>query len=260
MLNATTLYNAITRDYSTSLSDAAKAPAVERATNYFLANIGKVTTAQQLVNNSQLYTYVLKAFNLQDMSNAKALILKVLNGGTASNGFAASLNDSRYLALVKAFDFKTNGTSTTSNTTTQQSIVNSYNEQVLESNTAQESQGAQMALYFRRMASGITNPYSILADTTLLKVFETTFNIPTTFSAENIDTQAKEVSQLVDINKLSTDSTYLNKFLDRFTAAYDAQNPTGTVSSTPANALLVTSPGISSDLLMSLANLKLGGS
>ncbi len=55
MLTATILYNAITRDYSNSLSSTAKEPVVARNTKYFLANIGKITSASQLVNNSQLY-------------------------------------------------------------------------------------------------------------------------------------------------------------------------------------------------------------
>lgn len=259
MLSATSLYNSITRDYSASLANAAKDPTAARATQYFLANIGKVTSAQQLVNNSQLYTYVLKAFNLQDMSYAKALILKVLNGGASSKGFAQTMNDPRYIALVNAFNFAQNGAATTTDTTTQQTVVNNYNEQTLETQTATESPGAQMALYFKRMVPQITNPYSILADKTLLTVFETAYNIPTSFSSENIDVQAKEVTQLVNINKLS-DPKYLSQFLQRFTAMYDMNNPPGMGTTNPTNALLVSSPGISSDLLMSLANLKLGGS
>jgi hypothetical protein len=259
VLTATVLYNAITRDYSTSLSSTAKEPTVARETQYFLANIGKITSASQLVNNSQLYNYVMTAFGLQDMSYAKALITKVLNGGASSTGFAQSLNDPRYIALVDAFNFAVDGKSTTSSSTTQQTTVNNYYEQTLENQTAQENQGAQMALYFKRMASQITSPYSILADQTLLKVVETAFNLPASLSTENIDTQASEISQFLDISKLQN-STYLNQFLERFTASYDAQNPQGTISATPTNALLVSSPGISSSLLLSLANLKLGGS
>jgi hypothetical protein len=75
---------------------------------------------------------------------------------------------------------------------------------------------------------------------------------------ENIDTQAQEVSQLLNVSKLK-DPTYLQQFIDRFTASYDAQNPLGQ-STAPANAMVVTSPGISQNLLLSLANLKLGGS
>lgn len=259
VLTATILYNAITRDYSSSLSATAKEPVVEHSTQYFLANIGKVTSASQLVNNSQLYNYVMTAFGLQDMSYAKALIVKVLNGGTSASSFAASLNDPRYLALASAFNFAANGAATTSSTATQQTTVNNYYEQTLETNTGQENQGAQMALYFKRMAPTIASAYSILADKTLLQVVETAFNLPATLSLENIDTQASEISQLLNVSKLQ-DPTYLNQFLQRFTASYDAQNPTGSGSSTPANALLVTSTGISSDLLLSLANLKLGGS
>lgn len=260
MLTATVLYNAITRDYSASLATTAKEPIVTRATQNFLASIGKVTSASQLVNNSQLYNYVMTAFGLQDMAYAKALIVKVLNGGASSSGFAQTLNDPRYIALVDTFNFAVNGASTTSSTTAQQTTVNNYYEQSLENQTAQENQGAQMALYFKRMASQITNPYAILADTTLLKVFETTFNLPTSFSQENIDTQAQTVSQLVNVSKIQNDPTYLSQFLQRFTASYDAQNPAGTSTAPPTNALLVTSPGISSSLLLSLANLKLGGS
>lgn len=262
MLTATVLYNSIAQDYTKSLSETAAEPTVARATQYFLANIGKVTSAAQLVNNSQLYQYVMTAFGLQDMTNAKALIIKVLNGGSSSSGFAASLNDARYIALVSAFDFAADGATTTSSSSSKAAAttVENYYQQALESQTGQENQGAQMALYFARMVPEITNPYSILADTTLLSVFETAFNLPVSFSEENIDVQANTVSQLLNISKLQSDPTYQNQFLQRFTAMYDAQNPTGSTSTDPTNALLVTQPGISSDLLMSIANLKLGGS
>jgi hypothetical protein len=203
----------------------------------------------------------MKAFGLSGMTNAKALILKVLNGGTASNSFAASLNDARYTALVNAFDFKDNGASTTSSSSTQTTTVNNYYEQQLESDTGQQSQGAQMALYFKRMAPNITDAYSILGDKTLLQVFETAFSLPSSMSSENIDVQAREVSSLLNVSQLQN-PTYLQNFLNRFTASYDAQNPMGSSSAPPANALLVsnTGVGISSSLLLSLANLKLGGS
>jgi hypothetical protein len=260
VLTATVLYNSIARDYTQSLASTAREPEVARATQSFLANIGKVTSASQLVNNSSLYTYVMTAFGLQDMSYAKALIVKVLNGGASPTGYAASLNDPRYTALVTAFDFAANGAATTSSSTAQKTTTQNYLQQTIETQAGQENQGAQMALYFARMVPQMNGPYSILADTTLLQVFQTAFNLPVTMSLESIDTQAQQVSQLLNVSKLQNDPTYLNQFLQRFTASYDAQNPTGTASSTPANALLVTSPGISSDLLLSLANLKLGGS
>lgn len=259
MLTATQLYNAVTRTGSTFASSVATEPGVKQQTNYFLANIGSVTSAKQLVSNSKLYNYVMTAFGLSDQLNAKALITKVLEGGTGSGSFAASLNDPRYSALAAAFNFKENGTATTRSETTQQTTVSNFYEQTVENNVGKQSQGAQMALYFKRVASQITSPYSILGDQTLLKVFETAFNLPKTFSLGNVDTEARTVSKLLDISKLQ-DPTYLQKFIERFTASYDAQNPTGSSSSPATVALLVSQPSISQSLLLSLANLKLGGS
>jgi hypothetical protein len=260
VLTATQLYNSVTRTGSDYAADVASEASVKLQTNYFLNNIGSVTSATQLVNNSRLYNYVMNAFGLGDMTNAKALITKVLEGGTGAKSFAASMNDPRYTALAAAFDFSTNGAATTTSETTQQTTVSNFYEQTLENNIGQQNQGAQMALYFKRMASQITSPYSILADQTLLKVVETAFNLPSTLSLESVDTQANEISQLLNVSQLQN-PTYLQKFIGRFTAEYDAQNPTGGNPNTaPTIALLVSQPGISQSLLLSIANLKMGGS
>ncbi len=201
----------------------------------------------------------MNAFDLVAKRMQKALIIKVLNGGDGPNSFAASLNNPSYTALASAFNFQENGATTTSSESVQQQTVSNFYEQTLENNVGQQNQGAQMALYFKRMASQITSPYSILGDKTLLKVVETVFNLPSTLSLENVDTQAGEISQLLNISQLQN-PTYLQKFIGRFTASYDAQNPTGGTSAPPTIALLVSQPGISQSLLLSIANLKMGGS
>ncbi len=53
--------------------------------HYFQANIGKVKTVNDLLNNSELYNYVMTAFGLSDMTYAKGLIRKVLEGGVSSS-------------------------------------------------------------------------------------------------------------------------------------------------------------------------------
>jgi Protein of unknown function (DUF1217) len=259
VLTATQLYNAVTRSGSSYAGSIASEASVEQQTKYFLDNIGKVTSAQQLVNNSKLYNYVMNAFGLSGQINEKALITKALEGGPGSGSFAASLNDPAITALVTAFNFKENGTTTTSSESVQQQTISSFYEQTLENNIGQQNQGAQMALYFKRMAPQITSPYSILGDKTLLKVVETAFNLPSSLSLESVDTQASEIGQLLNVSQLQN-PTFLQKFIGRFTASYDAQNPTGGSSAPPTVAMLVSQPGISQSLLLSIANLKMGGS
>lgn len=259
MLTATVYFNSITKDYSKTLAAIAAEPAVARETKYFEANIGKVKTADDLIKNSKLYTYVMKAFGLTDMMNAKALIRKVLEGGVSDpKSLANTLNDPRYKALAAAFNFASQGASTTSSAALQQTTVGKYIEQSLEANAGQQNQGTQMALYFQRLAPSVTSAYGILANKTLLSVVQTALGLPVSMSQENIDVQAKLITSQLKIADLH-DPAKLQKFIERFTATYDAQNSTS-VSAFPTSALLVNSPGISSALLLSLANLKLGGS
>jgi hypothetical protein len=261
MLNATLYYNAITKDYSKTLATTAAEPSVAQQTKYFLANIGKVKTVNDLINNSKLYTYVMTAFGLSDMMNAKGLIRQVLEGGVSNpKSLANTLNDPRYVALASAFNFASNGTGTTSSTTLQQTTVNNYVEQTLETNVGQQNQGAQMALYFQRMASSITSAYSILGNKTLLSVVQTALGLPVSMSEAPIDAQAQMITSQLNIADLQNPAK-LQKFIERFTATYDSQNQAA-APTTPLTPLFDTSNtvGISSSLLLSLANLKLGGS
>lgn len=71
MLSATIYYSIITKDYAKTLANTAADPTVARETAYFQANIGKVKSVNDLLNNSQLYNYVKKAFGLSDMQGAR---------------------------------------------------------------------------------------------------------------------------------------------------------------------------------------------
>ncbi len=261
MLTATLYYNSITRNFSKTLAATAAEPAVAQQTKYFLANIGNVKTVSDLINNSKLYNYVMTAFGLGDMINAKGLIEKVLEGGISNpKSLANTLNDSRYKALASTFDFASNGAATTSSAVLQQTTVNNYVEQTLEANVGKQNQGTQMALYFQRMAPTITSAYSILGDKTLLSVIQTALGLSPAMSESNIDIQARMITSKLNIADLK-DPAKLQQFIERFTAAYDATN-TSASPVTPLTPLFdaSTTIGISSNLLLNLANLKLGGS
>jgi hypothetical protein len=246
----------LTRNYPQTLARTAAEPTVSTATDYYLANIGKVTSVSQLMGNSRLYNYVLNAFGLSDMSYAKGLITKVIEGGTSSSSSLANkLNDSRYKELANAFNYLTTGGQPTAAATT--GVVNNYVEQTVETQAGQQSTGAQMALYFQRMAPTITSAYNILADKTLLSVVQTALGLSTNSSQASIDLQAKAISAKLDISSLQ-DPAKLQQFIGRFTAMYDMKNG-DTSTATPTNALLVSSTGISSNLLLSLSKLQLGG-
>ncbi len=254
MLTATLSFTNITRNFAQSLARTAASATVARDTAYYLDTIGKVKTVDGLLKNSRLYTYVLTAFDLADMRNAKGLVRKVLEGGIASpDSLANRMTDRRYRALAAAFDFPASGTATTAATAARQGTVDRYVEIALESDAGKQSDGARMALYFRRMAPKVTRATGILADKTLLEVVQTAFGLAKGMSFQPIDTQAKLVAKHLDVADLH-DPAKLQKLIVRFTANYDAKHAQSRLSPFGTGSI-----GISPDLLASLANLKLGG-
>lgn len=256
MLTATLSYTSITRNFSQSLTRTAAGPIVARETKYYLDNIGKVKTVDDLLKNSRLYTYVLTAFDLGDMRNAKGLIRKVLEGGVArSDSLANTLHDKRYKMLAAAFDFPGKGATTTATTAARQGTVDRYVEIALETDVAKQNDGARMALYFRRMAPKVASTTGILADKTMLEVVQTAFGLSKAMSFQPIERQTKLIGKHLAIADLS-DPAKLQKLIERFTANYDAQHTQADVG---LSVFGTGSIGISPTLLSSLANLKLGG-
>lgn len=106
MLSTPLSFQMITRDMNATLKRTAAQPDVARATAYYRANIGKVTSLDAFLDDRQLYGYAMKAFGLEDMTYAKAFIRKVLESDlTDRQSFANKLVDTRYQDLAKAFSF-----------------------------------------------------------------------------------------------------------------------------------------------------------
>lgn len=254
-------YMTIANNLSRYQTMTAADPTVAQATKYFQANIGNITTVDQFVNNTRIFNYAMTAFGLSDMTYAKSLIKQVLEQGTtSSSALANTLDNPKILALAQAFNFSLYGTQTTQTIAATSDVVSKYVMQTLETNEGSKNAGVQLALYFQQNASKITDGYSILADSNLLTVVQTTLGLSSDTSAENIDVQAQQFDKLLDYSDFQNPTKVLN-FLQRFTAQYDVANPSA--SSTPFVSAISTasssSVGFSVDLLMSMQNLKLGG-
>jgi hypothetical protein len=138
--------------------------------------------------------------------------------------------------------------------------------QTLETTQGAQTPGVQLALYFQQNASKITDGYSILADSKLLTVAQTTLGISSYTSMQNIDIQAKQLDRLLTYSNFQKSSYVLN-FVERFSAQYDLNNASSSISSSATSNIvspLLASTGsttsFSADLLMSIQNLRLGGS
>jgi hypothetical protein len=131
MINTYTSYQLIARDIPKAIDSVEIQPAVKRETDYYLANITKVKSAEEFVNDYRLFNYAMKAYGLGDMAYAKAFMIKALNEGVSDpDSFANKLTDKRYAQFVSAFNFAKNGETATSYNMAQQGVTKNFAIQV----------------------------------------------------------------------------------------------------------------------------------
>ena len=85
MSTTTSTYLSIENNLARYQNMIASEPAVKTATDYYAANIGKVTSISDLVGNYRLLSYALTAYGLGDQVDNKALVTQVLEGGYTSS-------------------------------------------------------------------------------------------------------------------------------------------------------------------------------
>lgn len=258
MISTLVSYRLATENIDTTIERVAEQPVVSREVEYYLENIGKVDTIEDLTSDYRLFAFAMKAHGLDDMTYAKAFMEKVLEEGIDSdNSFANSLSDGRYAEFAKTFNFKAFGEATTSFTRTQQGVVDRYLRQTLEEQAGDENQGVRLALYFQRKAETIDNFYEILADPALSQVVRTTLGMPDSVASIDIDKQVEMISDRIDLETLA-DPEKLDKLLERFTSLWDIDHSTQSQEVTQVMQLFGGSSqyGISEDLMLQIAQLK----
>ncbi|MDO9382539.1 MAG: DUF1217 domain-containing protein [Hyphomicrobiaceae bacterium] len=139
-----TSYMLLTRDYSRTLSNLAKNTQISNQASYYQANIGKVKSVDDLMKNDRLYTYVMKAAGLEDMTYAKAFIKKVLLSDlNDEKSFANKLTDKRYVELAKTFNFDAKGqvksVSDVQSDLQEQTMIGLYNNSIIARETASQA-------------------------------------------------------------------------------------------------------------------------
>ena len=215
---------------------AANTPAAKTATAYFEANIGKVTSAADLVKDPRLFGYAMTAFGMSDRTYAKSLMTQAMTGGiTNTSSLANKISDANIYAFTQAFDFGDNGSSITSSQTLVAQVVAKYNEATLETQQGQSNTGVQLALHFLANATNIKTSYDILADKNMLSVVQTALNISPESAFQDIDTQAAQITKQLNVADFQ-EPTKLTKFVQKFAAQYDVQQ---SQANTPTNVLML---------------------
>lgn len=264
MVTTIAQYRSISRDVEQSLDTIARRPEVDRETKYYLSAISSVETIDDFVEDDRLFSYAMRAHGLSDMTYAKAFMKKVLEEGIDDPAaFANQLQDARFREFASAFNFNRYDSAAVAFGSATIETTEKYVRQVLEETNGEQNEGVRLALYFERKAPTLSSPYGILADRALLKVVQTALALPTEMSSIDIDKQAEQLSERIDVADFK-DPEKLSEFIERFASLYELER---TDSASATSGIVPLTPlgsgqsfaTIGSDLLSQIAKLRIGG-
>jgi hypothetical protein len=194
-------------------------PAQVRDEAYFRDKIGKVKTAEQLVNDKRLLRIALTAFGLEADVNSKAFVQKILEGGTLKEGSLANkLADKQYQKFSAAFGFGDYSVPRTVISTFPDEILGQFRARSFETAVGNQNNAYRLAMNAERelpaLAAKATSEtskwYSILGNAPLRSLFQTAFGLPTSFAAIDLDQQ-------VAVMKEKTTATFGESTVSQFT-------------------------------------------
>ena len=170
---------------------------VQRITEYFRENIGKVTSAEELVSDRRLLTVALGAFGLGDDIENRFYIRKVLEEGTLNeDAFANRLSDRRYFALAEAFGFDLTPPKTVLSDFSDD-IVAAFKSREFEVAIGDQDGDMRLALGIERELADMAERdlsedaawFTIMGTPPMRSVFEMALGLPSEMAAVDIDKQ-----------------------------------------------------------------------
>ncbi|MGB0959130.1 MAG: DUF1217 domain-containing protein [Halocynthiibacter sp.] len=150
------------------------------------------------MNDPILLKVALTAFGLEEDQQNKFFIKKILNDGSIEpSALANKMSDKRYLDLTKAFGFGDFATPNTSLSTFGEKITQKFLNQSFEAAVGDIDSDMRLAMSSAREISKIANTtgsdttkwLTVMGNPPLRKVFEVSFNLPSSFSALDLDKQ-----------------------------------------------------------------------
>ncbi len=176
----------------------AQSPVQDRDRDYFRENIGKVTSAEELVSDYRLLRVALGAYGLQDDLPNRAFIEKVLSDGvSADDALSNRLADKRYRAFSEAFGFGGTLPPSTQSATFADRVLSRFDRQSFEVAVGAVDSDMRLALTASRevpeiVAAGgsdATAWLTVMGNPPLRQVFETAFGLPSAIATIDIDKQ-----------------------------------------------------------------------
>jgi hypothetical protein len=175
---------------------------MRRDVEYFMQNIGNADTAEKLVEDKRLLKVVMGAFGLGDEVDKKALMLKIIAGGTDEQLSPANkMADPRFKEMTAALGYGNASGAQVDEDGFARKIVEMYRAQAFEIAVGEVDPNMRLAMNFDRMMQSLTSQnlsdkgfaFRVLGDKALRDVFEGALGLPKEFAKLDLDRQAEVI-------------------------------------------------------------------
>ncbi|WP_158555194.1 DUF1217 domain-containing protein [Fulvimarina endophytica] len=205
---------------------------IEKTTNAYREAIADVISVKDFVSSKVIVDYVTAAFDLKDLKLTPSKLSEVLTSDLDDpNSLINRMDDKRLRELRNAFQFNSFGGIDRADGGVQSKadrimVEDFFLRQKYEEQAGAESEGARLALYFKRSAENIKTAFDVLAEPALLKVIQTAVGLPAESGQADLEAQARMIEKRVDFESFK-DPEALSRFINRFVALWDSQNGGG---------------------------------
>ena len=216
-------------------------PANKRGEEAFRERIASISTPEELVADFEVYSFVMKAFDLEDQIFGKGMVRKILESDPVDEASLLNrLTDSRFREMHLSLEFTTEDGPQDpdfSNETWVNEIVDRfYNRQFINENDNQNGTVGTV-LEFREEVAGLNSWFEVLADEKLTKFFQITLNLPEQISGLDLEVQKKLFEEKYDLADLA-DPAEQERMITRYMAISDVLNPPQFSAGSPAVSIL----------------------
>lgn len=237
-LSGSVAYSLISRTRDKQLEITANQAMQKREIEAFRAAASSITSAEDLVNNYDAYTFVMKAYDLEDQIFGKAMMKKILSQDSADDtALVNKLTDPRFKTIYNGLNFTEGTEDTFQSATWVDAMVARYTEQTFINTQAEANESVGAALAFEQKASTLTSWYKVLADKELAPFMRTALGLPDSLATADVDKQAALFAKKMDIADLQ-DPVVQKKLIRTYLAISDANTASENMATNPIIQLM----------------------
>ncbi len=211
----------------------------------FREQVDSISSVDEFVDNYDVYSFMMKAYDLEEKIYAKALMKEILKSDLDDpNSLGNRIQDPKIRELARAIQFE-NGGETNPNTNSlewaEEQVDVYLNTQFINQN-GESNEALGVVLKFRDKVEDVSTWFSILGDRDLSDFMRTALGVPFQTATLDIDRQAEILGARFDLEDLQ-DPEKVEQLINRYVIYKDAETNQNAAASSPILQLVGPTSG-----------------